>query len=83
MRDHLTPEQCQSDFRSAHSKQAPKEYAKPAFAEAVAVIRTLGAEVVEVDIDRHEVLEDEATYDLVMACEFKSAINQYLAALQE
>ena len=48
----------------------------------MAVIRTLGAEVVEVDIDRHEVLEDEATYDLVMACEFKSAINQYLAALE-
>ena len=64
-----------------HAKQAPKQYAKAAFAEAGAVIRKLGAEVVEVDIDRHEVLEDDPTYDLVMACEFKSAINQYLAAL--
>ena len=54
---------------------------RPAFDEAVLVLQSLGAEVIDVDIQRCELLEDKASNKFAKACEFKHSINEYLGSL--
>ena len=56
---------------------------RPAFDKAVVVLRSLGAEVIDVDIERCELLEDKASNKFAKACEFKHSIDEYLGSLPE
>jgi hypothetical protein len=55
----------------------------PAFEKAVNILRSLGAEVIDVDIERCELLEDKVSNKFAKACEFKHSINEYLGSLSE
>ena len=54
---------------------------KPDFDRALAVLRSLGAEVIDVTIEHLEVLE--RSRDLKYRCELKSAMNNFLGGLKE
>lgn len=64
-----------------------REYMRPAFHKAVKVLRDLGAEVVEIDIENVQVLvgqeydKKDPDFSQDMRCEFKDAIDEFLGSL--
>ncbi|CAD6585465.1 MAG: hypothetical protein CYPHOPRED_003086 [Cyphobasidiales sp. Tagirdzhanova-0007] len=59
----------------------PIWWMKPDFDRALAVLRSLGAEVIDVTIEHLEVLE--RSRDLKYRCELKSAMNNFLGGLKD
>ena len=54
---------------------------RPAFEKAVKILRSLGAEVIDVNVERCELLEDKVSNKFAKACEFRHSINEYLGLL--
>lgn len=62
----------------------PQEWQRPAFEKALAKLRELGAEVIEVDMDDCDVLiEYDDVSKLTMNSECKSHLRDYLQTLEK